>query len=98
MGKTTINETLVLYRDLKRQIIELEDELEKHRKAIAAHVIETGEILEAPGVSTKFRKGYTRASWDGKKLEGYAAAHPEIMAFRSETKIGPSVVITVKKE
>lgn len=24
-----------------------------------------------------------RVSWDNKKLEGYGAAHPEIMAFRS---------------
>ncbi len=32
-----------------------------------------------------------RMSWDGKRLDGYATAHPEILAFRSEGQ--PSVSI-----
>ncbi len=32
-----------------------------------------------------------RVSWDGKRLDGYAAGHPEILAFRNEGS--PSVTI-----
>ena len=34
----------------------------------------------------------TRNSWDGKSLDGYATAHPEILPFKKET-----VVATVRR-
>ncbi len=48
----------------------------------------TGPI-EAHGVKVAYRRGYTRTSWDNKALTGYAAAHPEILPFRSESEVAP---------
>jgi hypothetical protein len=43
----------------------------------------------------KYRKGYERKSWDTKKLEGYAADHPEIMHFQKITQVSPNVSIKI---
>lgn len=50
-------------------------------------VIALGETVKEGGYQAVFTKGKT--SWDSKKLEGYALAHPEIAAAK---KVGdPSV-------
>lgn len=48
---------------------------------IKAAVIALGETVKADGIMAVYNKG--RESWDGKALSGYAAAHPEILVFRS---------------
>jgi hypothetical protein len=58
-------------------------------KEIKEDVLTKGETVKGDGIMAVWNKG--RESWDGKSLSGYAAAHPEILAFR---KIGePSVSI-----
>lgn len=43
-----------------------------------------------------YRKGYARHSWDDKALMGYVAAgHDELLMFRKETEIKPSVSVEV---
>ena len=56
---------------------------------ILAEVLERGETVKATGIMAVWNKG--RETWDGKSLTGYAAAHPEILAFK---KVGePTVTI-----
>lgn len=39
--------------------------------------------------------GKPRTSWDTKKLDGYAAAHPEILAFK---KVGDKPTISIRSK
>lgn len=52
-------------------------------------VRETDERPEAEGVILKFTEGYTRSTWDGKALEGYAKAHPEILELKRQSFVKP---------
>jgi hypothetical protein len=52
-------------------------------------VIETGATARGDHLMAVWNKG--RVTYDVKRLEGYAAAHPEILAFRKEGD--PSVSI-----
>lgn len=45
------------------------------------------------GVEVVFRKGYKKVTWDSAALAGFAAAHPEILPFRSEKETQPSITI-----
>lgn len=67
-------------------IAELTDE-------IKAEVLAIGASIRGGNYQAVLSKG--RVSWDTKSLDGYAAAHPEILPFRKETS--PSVSIRVIK-
>lgn len=95
MSKIDLNLTLETYREMKAELKPALDMLKAIEKDIKKHVLETGEVAEVDGASVSIRKGYTRTSWDGKALTGYAAAHPEIMEFRSNKEIKPSAVIKI---
>lgn len=85
------------YRELYLALQPQMDELDRLKAMIVNYVKDEGlTSLAHDGVEATYRKGYTRASWDGKGLAGYAVAHPEIMAFRSESSVGPSVSVKVK--
>ena len=71
------------------QLAQAEKEADELKKQIQEYAKENGEA-DGYGYQVKLS---ARASWDGKKLDGYAAAHPELYAFKSET-----VVATVKKQ
>ena len=70
-----------------------DDRLAELEKLITATALELGRSHEAHGVKVGYRKGYERVNWDGKALDGYMAAHPEITPFRSVTMVKPSVSI-----
>jgi len=71
--------------DLKTRIFDME-------KAIKEGTLEVRKSISGDGVSAKYFKG--RVSWDGDKLDGYAAGHPEILPFR---KVGAAyVTLTIK--
>lgn len=87
---------------LTPEILAQLDELEAERKTAAdvlsggiasltdeikADVIQFGATVKSAHLQAVFAKG--RVSWDTKALDGYAAAHPEIAAFRDIGK--PSV-------
>ena len=58
-------------------------------QAIKAAVIEQGASVKGAYLQAVYTKG--RVSWDSKALEGFSAAHPEILTFR---KVGePSVSV-----
>ena len=91
-----LKDALKTYRDM---FIELGPGLavmEGLEKRIKEHIKETGEVAEVDGVKVSVRQGYTRKSWDSKKLEGYATAHPEIWDFCKESETAPSVSLKVK--
>lgn len=66
--------------------------IEKELKNI---VVESGESISGHGVTITYRSGYERASWNSMALDGYAAAHPEVLSFKSVTKVGPTAAIKV---
>lgn len=57
--------------------------------AVKDAVIANGATVKGAYLQAVYAKG--RVSWDGKALDGYAAAHPEITTFR--TVGAPSVSI-----
>ena len=61
----------------------------QYETKLKALVLEAGETIKGQYHAFTWTKG--RTSWDNKALEGYAAAHPEILAFR--TVGDPSVSI-----
>ena len=65
----------------------LEDEIKRA-------VVELGVSVEGENVKATFVKG--RLSWDGKGLEGYAVAHPEVMVFQKQSS--PYVRLTYKNK
>lgn len=70
------------------QLSEAEKEAEAVKKKIQDYAKQNGEVAGS-GYEVKIS---VRGSWDGKKLDGYAAAHPEILEMKSET-----VVASVKR-
>lgn len=66
------------------------DALEVEIKAAA---LDDAASFKAHDVAVTYRKGYDRVTWDTKRLDGYAAAHPEVLPFRSVTAVAPSVSI-----
>jgi len=93
-----------LAADIDRQISELrgiqaakcsevDQKIESLTKGIKNSVLLLGESAKGSRLHAVYAKG--RVTWDGKLLQGYAAAHPEIEAFK---KIGePSVSIRASK-
>src|SRR5512139_4107797 len=59
------------------------EQLDAIESDIRAETLHFEKSREAHGVKVQYRKGYERATWDGKRLDGYAAAHPEVLAFRN---------------
>jgi phage host-nuclease inhibitor protein Gam len=72
--------------EVDKKISTLEAEIKKG-------VIEHGASVKSSTLHAVFSRG--RVSWDTKSLDGYAAAHPELLAFRREGE--PSVSIRVAK-
>ena len=69
-------------RQVNANIAELQED-------IKAGTLQTCETMRGQHMMAVWQKG--RVSWDGKALDGYAAAHPEVKAFRREGE--PSVSI-----
>jgi hypothetical protein len=83
------------YEAMHVELAPLMEGMETIKKEIVRRVKERGVGIEHGAVVATYRNGYTRQSWDGKALKGYAAAHPEIEQFCKETSIAPSVSIKV---
>lgn len=78
--------------DLKVGHVKAMDDMEsKIQKAVAA----LGRSVRGLTWSALYRKPYTRVSWNTKALDGYAAAHPEILPFRKETGVGANIRLVI---
>ncbi len=97
LRKEMENETVVLKTELMKigwQVENIEkpflEKINKLEEEIKAGVLESGKKYKHDLAEVSYRKGYVRASWDTKKLDGYATAHPEIKEFKKETEVKPS--------
>ena len=85
------------YRDLHLALAPQLTAIENIKKEIAGLVLECGQGISVEGASASIRSGYTRVTWDGKMLDGFALVHPEIAGARKESEVKPTVVIKVEK-
>ncbi len=86
----TIAEQLaVIDRDFESELSALAQSIAENTKFVKTYVLIFGATVKGAGLMAIYSKG--RMSWDDKRLDGYATAHPEILAFRSEGQ--PSVSI-----
>ena len=97
---TTVEEITLEYklaklRDMKTEIAGHLAAIERLEKECKEEILETGELPNVPGLDVSIRKGYERVTWDGKGLQGYAVAYPEILDFAKKSVTKPSVVIKV---
>jgi hypothetical protein len=51
---------------------------------VKALIVEEGKSFKYAGLNAVFVPG--KITWDAKSLDGYAMAHPELFAFRTEGK------------
>jgi len=58
----------------------LTDQIKNLQDKVKAEVLERGETVKGDQITVIWNKG--KATWDGKLLEGYAVAHPEILAAK----------------
>jgi len=73
---------------------ETEDRLKKAIKFRSTITGETGTVIDIPEGRVKIiHPKQPRRYWDGKALDGFAAAHPEILEFRTEKMPSPTVRI-----
>ena len=82
----------ILTEEIKQQLADIDlefmdqEETVKELIALAREQVKAAVILHEASVrGERMTAVYTRprSSWDGRKLVGYAQAHPEILAFRS---------------
>jgi predicted nucleic acid-binding Zn-ribbon protein len=60
----------------------LESEIAETKRQIERLVLELGQTVKSTRAIAVYNKG--RVTWDNQALEGFAVAHPEILAFRKE--------------
>lgn len=70
---------------------EFDAQIEALRKAIRQAIVAHGDSVQTERIRATFVQ--PRVTWDTKRLDGYAEAHPEIKAFRRVGK--PSVRLTL---
>jgi hypothetical protein len=58
----------------------LDTQIAEAEALVKANVLEIGVTIKAGDYTAVYAKG--RTSWDARLLDGYAAAHPEILPFR----------------
>ena len=59
--------------DLRESMLSLEEEIKKE-------VISLGKTVRAEYITATYNKG--KETWNGKLLDGYAVAHPEILKLK----------------
>lgn len=74
-------------------IAPLQEQLDTIKAALASAVVTAGETVKTEYGRVEFVRGGERVTWDAKALEGYAAAHPEILKFKSVKSVEPSARI-----
>lgn len=92
-----LEEMLTELVDLKIEFGQAIEAIKVLERKIKAQALDSGELCEVPGGALRFKRGYTRRSWNNASLQGYAAAgHEEILQFCKVTDIGPSCLIDIR--
>lgn len=92
----TVSEKLEELIQLKAEFAPALARIARLEKEVRSEIAETGEIPDVDGVSIVLVPAGTREKWDTRALAGFAAAHPELLALRSEVPVSPSVRISYK--
>lgn len=80
--------------DFEKQTAESKMLIDDLESEISAAILDMGESVKTEHISAIWNKGKT--TWDGRLLEGYAIAHPDILAAR---KVGePTVSFRLTKK
>ena len=80
---TRLQEVKAHYEALLEQAMnDRENVVKTLQDGIKTAAVEVGETVKANHYMAVFTQ--PKPTWDSGKLEGYAAAHPEILAFRTE--------------
>lgn len=87
IGQLELEEAVSRYRDLKRSLAPMLEQIELLKSKIRESALETGEQIQIDGAKVVFRAPYLRSSWDNLGLRGYAVAHPEILDFLKEVEV-----------
>lgn len=95
---------LEMLRDLKVEfafaletIKTLEEKTKVATRLLSSTTGEVGEVVSISGAKIKiYYPKKPRVSWNSSALEGYAAAHPEILSFKTEKWAAPSVKIMIE--
>ena len=82
-------------RKLAAALQKRRERLDALEKEIEAVVVAEGQSERGFGITVTYRSGYTRTSWNTEGLNGYAVAHPQILTFRKETDVKPTVAMKV---
>lgn len=98
---TNLNELTAAARDLRDQIeVErlthiqpLQAQLDALEAQIGAMICDLAQSAKTDAATVSYVKASIRTTWDGAQLNGFAAAHPEILKFRRETEVPASVRI-----
>lgn len=73
---------------------DLEGAIERQEAGLKAWVLAHGATVKAGRLQAVYMPG--RVTWDAKALEGYAAAHPELLPFRRVGQPSVSIRLTEK--
>ena len=91
-----LEKLLAEYRDMKVEIAFPLEKLVHIERQIKDIVRETGETAEIEGARIMVKTPKKpRVKWDTKALEGFATAHPELAALKTEYWAKPSVIIVI---
>ena len=82
-------------QQLQEAIAQRREKLDELELEIKAAVLEQARSEKGYGITATYRSGYVKNSWDNAKLEGFAAAFPQILEFRKQSNVGPSVAMKV---
>ncbi len=89
MPKEVVDALAELEAEYQGKVSAVDSNIEKLKKEITAEVLQVGKSVKGLHLQAVWGKG--RTSWDTGALDGYGAAHPEILQFK---KVGePSVTI-----
>ncbi len=96
-----LNELTALARDLRdrielqrlEHIQPLQAQLDALETQIGVIICDLAQSAKTDAATVSYVKHSVRITWDGAKLAGYAAAHPEINQFKRETEVPASVRI-----
>lgn len=86
---------LAEYRDAVAELKPAVDRLEAMKAEVKRLALELNEDVTIEGASITMRPGYQRSQWNGKALDGYAAAHPELEQFKKVVNVKATAAIKI---
>ena len=89
----TLEDALVRYRDLKKLVAPMMEQIELLKNKVRDEALGSGEIVAVDGAKVVFRAEYVRSVWDHVGLRLFGATHPEVLTFVNEVKVPPTAYI-----